>query len=122
MPISEKPEGKLPARKTAGKEQKKKEIPKEFMKQIKKLGMKEEDAEVLYQTKIDWAAVYSENKIHCAEKGCDYYTKMDTDDLRNHMITQHNYGEYPCTHSDCNFVAYSEVLNFGEKSILHPCH
>ena len=106
---SGKPEGKSTARKTAGKEQKK-DIPKEFMKKIKKLGMKEEDAEVLYNTKIDWTAVYSENKIHCIEYGCDYYTKIDADDLKNHMITQHKYGEYPCEHPHCGFIAYSKVL------------
>ena len=110
MPISGKPEGKSAERKRAGKDQKKKEIPKEFMKKIKKLGMREEDAEVLYKTKIDWAAVYSENKIHCVEQGCDYYTKIDTDDLRNHMITKHSYGEYPCNHPHCGFIAYSKVL------------
>merc|ERR1712212_247213 len=37
----------------------KKEIPKKFMKKIKELGLKEEDAEILYETKIDWTAVYS---------------------------------------------------------------
>jgi len=32
---------------------KKVDIPKDFLKKIKKLGMKEEDAEILYKTKID---------------------------------------------------------------------
>ena len=116
MPVSEKPKGKLTARKTSGKDQKKKEIPKEFMNKIKRLGMRDEDAEVLYDTKIDWTAVYSENKIHCVEPGCNFSTKIDSDDLNIHMKEQHKYGEYPCTHSHCHFIGYSEV----QKSLI--CH
>ena len=82
------------ANKSAGDHTKKNDIPKEFMKKIRKLGMKEEDADILYRTKIDWTAVYSNNKIYCTETGCDFYTKLDNDDLKNHMISAHNYGEY----------------------------
>ena len=95
--------------KGAEKDKKVKEIPKEFIKKIEKLGMKKEDAEVLYKSKIDWTAVYSENKIHCVEKGCDFYTKIDNEDMANHMVDCHNYGDYPCGAVDCNFVAYSKV-------------
>ena len=89
--------------------EKKKEIPKEFIKKILKLGLRVEDAAILYETKIDWTAVYSNNKIHCAEMGCDFHTNIDHDVLTNHMIDRHNYGEFPCTHSHCNFVGYSKV-------------
>ena len=104
--------------KGAEKDKKVKEIPKEFIKKIEKLGMKKEDAEVLYKSKIDWTAVYSENKIHCVEKGCDYYTKMDNDDMNNHMVNFHKYGDYPCNHPHCNFVAHSKVKK--TKILLFP--
>ena len=58
-------------------ETRKADIPKEFINKIENLGMKVEDAEVLFRSKIDWTAVYSENKIYCIEPGCDYFTKLD---------------------------------------------
>ena len=91
------------------KKEKKIDIPKDFLKKIKKLGMKEEDAEILFRSKIDWAAVYSSNKILCTEPACDYHTKIEGGDLKNHLISVHNYGEYPCRYSGCNFIGVSEV-------------
>ena len=84
-------------------------VPKEFMKKIKELGMKVEDAELLYKTKIDWTAVYSENKLYCTEQGCNFFTHIDEEKLRNHMINYHNYGEYPCSHKTCQYVGISQV-------------
>ena len=92
-----------------GGNKKKKEIPKDFIKKIEKLGMRMEDAEALYASRIDWTSVYSENKIYCTEMGCDFYTKIDSDILPNHMIDRHNYEKYPCDHAQCNFVGYSKV-------------
>ena len=91
---------------------KKNDVPKEFIKKIQKLGMKIEDADLLYKTKINWTAVYSENKLYCTEHGCDYFTKIDGDELKNHMITIHNYGEYPCPYQDCDYVGVSKVRSF----------
>ena len=90
-------------------EKQEKEVPKEFIKKIKNLGMKVEDAEVLFKSKIDWCAVYSDNKIYCVEPGCDYVTKIDKGELTNHMINVHNYVDYPCGHDHCDYVAYSKV-------------
>ena len=92
-----------------GENKKKKEIPKEFIKKIKKLGMKVEDAEVLYGSKIEWCAVYSKNKIYCPETGCDFFTTIDNGIMTKHMIDRHNYGEYPCEHAHCNYIGYSKV-------------
>ena len=87
------------------------EVPKKFIKKIKKLGLREEDAEILYRSKINWTAVYSDNKIHCAEPFCDFVTEItcDTDDLRNHGREVHKYGEYPCTNESCSYVGFSKV-------------
>ena len=71
--------------------------------------MKVDDAEVLFRSKIDWCAVYIENKIYCTEPGCNYSTTIDNKDLTNHMINVHEYGEYPCDHDHCNYVAASKV-------------
>ena len=94
-------------------EKRKTDIPKEFIKKIKYLGMKVEDAEVLFKSKIDWAAVYSENKIYCVEPGCDFVTNIDSVKLTNHMVDVHKYGEYRCHHEHCNYVAASKVKNFS---------
>ena len=90
-------------------EKRKKDIPKEFIRKIKRLGMNVEDAEVLFKSKINWSAVYTENKIYCVEPGCNYFTKIDTDELTNHMINVHEYGDYPCNYEHCDYVASSKV-------------
>ena len=106
-----------------GEIKKKTEVPKEFIKKIQRLGMKVEDADVLYESKIDWTAVYSNNKIYCTNRGCNFNTNIDLDDLSNHMTAQHNYGKYPCTDAHCNFVAYSQVsLTFKYYFELQKIH
>ena len=94
-------------------EKRKTHIPREFIKKIKKLGMKVEDAEILYKSKIDWCAIYSENKIFCAEPGCDYFTNIDSEELTNHTINVHKYGDYPCEYDHCDYVAHSRVRNLS---------
>ena len=84
------------------------DVPFEFIEKIKKLGMEESEAGILYKTRINWTEVYSENKIYCTEQHCDFYTKIDNDELTKHMITVHSYGENPCTHPGCNFVGISK--------------
>ena len=90
-------------------EKRKKSIPKDFIRKIKNLGMKVEDAELLFKSKIDWTAVYSENKIYCVEPGCNYFTTIDNEELKNHMINVHGYGDYPCNYDHCDYVACSKV-------------
>ena len=93
-------------------ERRKTDIPKEFIKKIENLGMKVEDAEILFRSKIDWDAVYSENKIYCVVPGCDYFTEIDNEELTNHMINDHQWGDYPCNYDHCSYVASSKVINF----------
>ena len=61
-------------------EKRKIDVPKEFIRKIENLGMKVEDAEVLFKSKINWCAVYSENKIYCVEPGCNYFTTIDNEE------------------------------------------
>ena len=74
-------------------------LPKAFLETIKKLGLREQDAETLYSTKIDWTAVFSDNKIFCSERGCDFSTEISKDnaELQAHMETVHQWGDFPCT-------------------------
>ena len=114
---------KLPTKKTGHlskkeKPEKKIEIPKEFIKKIEKLGMRKEDADVLYRSKIDWTAVYSENKIYCIEPKCNFSSQIDSEELRDHMITIHKYGKYPCLDSDCDYVAFSKVRFLSPNTYL----
>ena len=90
-------------------EKRKTDIPKEFIKKIKNLGLKVEDAEILFKSEIDWCAVYSDNKIYCVEPRCNYFTKIDNEDLANHMVIEHKYGDYPCDDAHCDYVAASKV-------------
>ena len=96
-------------------------IPPEFIEKIKKLGMKVEDAEILFKSKIDWSAIYSQNKIYCVEPGCDYFTKIDNEELTNHMISAHNYGDYPCEVERCEYVATSQK-NLNLHGRMHTMH
>lgn len=72
--------------------------------------MKIEDAEILFKTKIDWAAIYSDNKIYCPEFTCDYSTKIDNGDLTDHLMSVHKYGQYACEDAYCNYIGYSKVM------------
>ena len=100
------------------KKEKKIDIPKEFIKKIKKLGMREDDAEILFQSKIDWTAVYSENKIYCPEVTCDYFTKIDSGDLRDHLISVHQWGDYPCQYANCDYKGVSKVRMHSLRSLF----
>ena len=94
---------------TENKKRQKKGVPKDFIKKIEKLGMNVKDAEILYQCRIDWSVVYSENKIYCIEPGCNYFSKIDNEELTNHMINVHQYADHPCDHPHCDYVATSKV-------------
>ena len=92
-------------------------IPNDFIKTIKKLGLKEENAAILFQTKINWTAVYSTNKIFCTEINCDYFTHLD-ENLFSHARKVHNCGDYPCSVDHCSYVGYSKVRFLEIKGVL----
>jgi len=96
---------------TAPKKRAKTNVPKSFIEKIKSLGLKEEDADILFATKIDWTAVYTDNKIYCTEAGCDYVTELTrrNEDLKNHLRTVHNWGDWPCSDQNCEFIGHSKV-------------
>jgi len=96
--------------------EKKTEIPKKFIRKIKKLGLRPEDAAVLYETKIDWETVYADNKIYCAETGCDFVTEIDNPALQEHTKKTHGYKDQSCEAKDCNYIGFSKKnLNIHNK-------
>jgi len=54
--------------------------------------------------------MFSENKIYCVEPGCNYFTKIDNEELSNHMRNVHKYGEYPCHYPHCSFIGVSKKI------------
>ena len=117
-------------------ESKKNKIPKAFLRKIKELGLRDEDARTLFDSKIDWTAVYADDKIYCTEKGCDFATKIEGDELKNHGRLVHKYGEYPCRDEFCSYVGYSQknvnlhfkvhtmrsIKRFANKCPISKCH
>ena len=78
--------------------------------------MRQEDAAVLYETKIDWETVYADNKIYCAETGCDFVTEIDNPALQEHTKKIHDYKDQPCQAKDCNYIGFSKKnLNIHNK-------
>ena len=84
--------------------------------------MNVEDAEVLYKTKIDWTAIYSENKVFCVEPGCDFFTEINSDELTNHMQCVHKYGNFPCEEEHCDHVAVSQKQLNHHRRMHTMCH
>ena len=50
-----------------------------------------------------------ENKIFCTEIGCDFYTKINHEELKEHTVNVHNYGEYSCADPHCDYIGFSKV-------------
>ena len=114
--------GKETAIKSKSAEKKKIDLPADFMKEIKNLGLKEADAKVLFDSKINWTAVYADDKIYCTEKGCDFVSMIHGDEMRNHGKLVHNYGEYPCRDEYCSYVGYSQVRYLISYDSYHMTH
>ena len=106
----------VPKKQNNRENEKKTEIPKKFIRKIKKLGLRQEDAVVLYETMIDWETVYADNKIYCAETGCDFVTEIDNPALQEHTKKIHDYKDQPCEAKDCNYIGFSKKnLNIHNK-------
>ena len=102
-----------------GKKTSEKNLPKRFLETIRKLGLREKDAETLYSTKINWTAVFSDNKIFCSERGCDFSTEISKDnaELQAHMENLHQWGDFPCNAKNC----FLHMLFKGESITFKCC-
>ena len=85
------------------------EVPQDFIQMMKKIGFNEDSANVLYETKVDWVALQSENKIHCTVRGCKFTSEIYDDCLTEHCANSHQWGEYPCDTKYCEYVGYSKA-------------
>ena len=90
----------------------------EFVKKIQELGFKKENAEALFETKIDWTAMKSNDTIYCTQVGCEFSTQMFDGCLKNHCKNVHQWGQYPCVDPNCEYVGYSQA-NVNKHRKLH---
>ena len=99
-------------------EEKKVKIPSEFIEHILTLGFNKNDAKRLYDQKDDWLGVYTGGQLFCTKYGCQFYTKVNSDELFEHCRNEHNWKDYPCDHINCNYVAYSSLAlhHHGRKA------
>ena len=84
-------------------------VPSKFIKHILSLGFEESDAPRLYEQKDDWMGVSSGGKLLCAQRGCNFHTKLSSDELFKHCRIEHHWRDYPCLEDNCQFVAYSST-------------
>ena len=91
------------------KTRKKKKVPTEFIEHILSLGFNEDDAPTLYEDKDSWMGISTGGKVSCVVKGCKFETPIASDELFEHCRTKHQWRDYPCPESNCNFIAYCSM-------------
>ena len=84
------------------------ETTSDFIRKIKELGFKEKDAEILFETKLDWDSITLNSDIHCVERACKFSTKMGDSCLTRHCVDEHQWGQYECNYDNCSYIAYSK--------------
>lgn len=88
--------------------EKKEKLSTQFISHIVKLGFDEKDASRLFETKEDWLGMTHAGCVLCSEKGCKFSTPLSSDCMFEHCRSIHGWRDYPCTHDNCKFVAYSK--------------
>ena len=106
-------------KRAGNKEETKKVISSKFISHIVNLGFDEKDAAKLYETKEDWLGMSSGGRVLCIEQGCKFSTPMSSDCMFQHCRTVHNWRDYPCTHDNCNYVAFSKRSFKSHLSKFH---
>merc|ERR1711935_845968 len=106
-------------KKTETIEHTKKVIPKKFIAHILELGFEANDATRLYQSKNDWLGMRSGGQVQCSVMGCLFSTQLRSDCMFEHCRTVHGWRDYPCSHDNCEYVAYS---NRSFKTHLSKFH
>jgi len=94
-------------------------IPKEFIAHVIKLGFTAKDAARLYDSKDDWLGMSKGGRILCAQRNCKFSIPMSSDALFEHCRTVHAWRDYPCTHDNCEFVAYSKTSFKSHQAQFH---
>jgi len=105
-------------KKTVKKEMKKK-LSSKFISHIVELGFDAKDASRLYENKDDWLGMTRDGRILCTEQQCKFSTPLSSDCLFEHCRTVHDWRDYPCSHDNCAFVAYSSTSFKKHLSKFH---
>ena len=106
-------------KKTETKEPDKQVIPKKFINHILELGFEAKDAARLYESKDDWIGMSTGGRVNCTVRGCSFSTRLCSDCIFEHSRTVHDRRDYPCTHANCSYVAYSQRSFKSHVSKFH---
>jgi len=117
--------GKVRKRKKAtSKEEKKFEIPSDFRKLAKTVGLPEGHLEFFYKNreKFHWE-IKEDRKIYCTKLGrkntCNFSTEISQNCLTEHMISEHGHEEFACEEIDCKYVAFSKTTMIRHRAQFH---
>ena len=97
-------------------------IPSEFIEHIIKLGFDKKGASRLYLNKDDWLGMSTGGKVLCTVVGCAFETTLASDCLFQHCRDEHDWGEYPCAHDNCKYVAFSATNLKQHSSHFHSLY
>ncbi|CAG5104761.1 Oidioi.mRNA.OKI2018_I69.chr1.g1515.t1.cds [Oikopleura dioica] len=90
--------------------EKKVEVPKEFKKLAKAVGLPKDHLEFFYEYResFHWE-VKKDNSIYCTGKcgNCKFSSKVKKNCLVEHMISVHNHGDFKCKEQNCKYVGFS---------------
>jgi len=102
--------------------QEKKEVPKEFIEHIVKLGFDAKDAMLLYESKDDWLGMSSGGRVFCSVRGCKFSTHLSSDALFEHCRAVHDWRDYPCEIANCQYVAFSSYSYKKHMGLFHSSY
>ena len=95
------------------KEKPTKKIKIEMKRKLVKLGIPEGETQDASELEIDWISASQKMEIYCTESKCDFKTgNVDYRCLDSHYKKIHQYGSYPCTKDNCQYIAVKKrILN-----------
>ena len=75
---------------------------------MKTLAIPDEDMNKMAELKINWNSIEKHPTIVCADRNCNYSTKLFTECLVSHCVDVHKYSKHLCPKNNCEFEAYSK--------------
>ncbi|CAG5104762.1 Oidioi.mRNA.OKI2018_I69.chr1.g1516.t1.cds [Oikopleura dioica] len=102
--------------------EKKIEVPEEFKKLAKAVGLPKDHLEFFYEHResFHWE-MKKDNHIYCTGRrgNCKFNTTVKKNCLAEHMISDHNHGEFKCQEENCQFVGFSKGNLKRHKAHFH---
>ena len=95
-------------------------MPPFFKNLAQKFGLPVEHLDFFFENRahFNWE-IKEDRKIFCTIRGCEFSAPVAPEALVDHMITEHEYGQYPCERELCNFVAYDQSCLKKHNSLFH---